>query len=207
MMFADMSSRDRRAVTWGAVVLVPALLFVFGIKPWLASLDDMRQQVATERDALARERSAIAAAREHPQLQQRADSAMRMTVPRLFVGRDDVMASAELATYLGDVARASRVWLQDAATRPATVLPSGVRSLRVEVRGESDLRGILSMLRALEAGSKLVRVDRLDIARVNRGVDDDSETLSLSATVTAFALRADSSATAALPTATEHKAP
>ena len=205
MMLADMSQRDRRALTWGAAALIPSLLFVFAVKPWLASMDDVRQQVATERDALGRERSAIAAAREHPQLQQRADSAMRIAVPRLFTGRDDVMASAELATYLGDVARISRVWLQDAATRPSLLLPSGVRSLHVEIRGESDLRGILNMLRALESGTKLVRVDRLDIAHVNRSADDDGETLSLSATVTAFALRADSGPLS--PTVAARRAP
>ena len=206
-MFANMSPRDRRALSLGAAVLIPALILVLLVKPWVAALAEQRGQVATERDALSRERSAIAAAREHPLLQQRADSAMRVTTPRLFVGRDDVMASAELATYLGDVARVSRVWLQDAATRPSITLPSGVRALHVELRGESDLRGILSMLRALESGNKLVRVDRLDIARVNHTVNDDSESLSLSASVTAFALRSDSSTVASSRAVAERRAP
>ena len=95
----------------------------------------------TERATLARERAAIATARKNPQLQHIADSAMRAMRPRLFEGKDDVMASAELASYLGDVAQGARVWLQDAGTRPAVPAGEGVRTLRVEIRAESDLLG------------------------------------------------------------------
>jgi hypothetical protein len=67
--------------------------------------------------------------------------------------------------------------------------PSGVRSLRVEIRGESDLRGILALLHALETGPKLIRVDRLDISRAARATADDAtETLALSATVVGFSI-------------------
>src|SRR5581483_3969510 len=109
-------------------------------------------------------------ARRNPQLQHIADSAMRVMRPRLFEGKDDVMASAELASYLGEVAQRVRVWLQDASTRPATPAAQGggVRSLHVEIRAESDLQGALMFLQALELGDKLIRIDRLDISRVPR---------------------------------------
>ncbi|HVT38078.1 MAG TPA: type II secretion system protein GspM, partial [Gemmatimonadaceae bacterium] len=149
MKLSAMSARDRRALLLGAAVLGPALFYVWGVKPYRVALDDARQQLAVERETLARERAAIAAARKNPLLQHLADSAMRATAPRLFQGRDDVMASAELASYLGDIARARHVWLQDAATRPAALSPSGVRTLKVEIRAESDLQGILSLLQAL----------------------------------------------------------
>jgi hypothetical protein len=142
-----------------------------------------------EREALARERAAVAAARKNPQLRSLADSAMRVTAAKLFAGRDDVMASAELASYLGDVAKSNHVWLQDASTRPAALLPGGVRALKVEVRAESDLEGVLSLLQALETGGKLVRVERLDISRQPSRMDEDgAETLALSATVSGFAI-------------------
>ncbi|MEP6619097.1 MAG: GspMb/PilO family protein [bacterium] len=183
-----MSTRDRRAVTVGLAILVPSLLFVWGVKPYFAAVTDAKEQLSVERETLARERAAIDAARRNPKLRDRADSAMRAVTPRLFEGRDDVMASAELTSYLGEVAREHRVWLQDAATRPAVQLPGGVRALRVELRAESDLRGVLSMLRALESGAKLVRVDRLDISRVAKvTADDASETLAVSATVMGYA--------------------
>lgn len=189
MKASRMTSRDRRAITLGTAILLPSLFFVWGVKPYFAALSDARQQLSVEREALARERTAIAAAHRNPQLQQNADAAMRAMTPRLFEGRDDVMASAELASYIADVARQNRVWLQDAATRPAVQAPGGVRTLRVEMRAESDLRGVLAMLHALETGQKLVRIDRLDISRMTKAASKDgTETLAVSATIVAFAL-------------------
>lgn len=194
-----MSAKDRRAITLGVGIVLPALFAVFGVKPYFAALSSARQQLSVERETLAREKAAIDAARKNPRLRQAADSAMRALGPRLFEGRDDVAASAELVSYLGDVARTNRVWLQDAATRPAITSPGGVRALRVEMRAESDLHGVLTMLRELEFGQKFVRIDRLDISRVSRAAaTDSSETLAISATVTGYAIGAET-ALAPLP--------
>ena len=124
-----MTPRERRTITIGALVVLPSLLYIWGARPYRAALSDARDQLATERATLARERAAIATARQNPQLQHIADSAMRAMQPRLFEGKDDVMASAELAAYIGDLARGARVWLQDAGTRPATVLAPSSGSL------------------------------------------------------------------------------
>ena len=183
-----MTSRERRTVMIGALVLLPGLLFVYAVRPYRTALAQKRDQLETERSTLARERAAIATARKNPELQHVADSAMRAMRPRLFEGRDDVMASAELAAYLGDVAEGARVWLQDAGTRPAIAADDGVRTLRVEIRAESDLLGTLMFLQALEHGEKLVRVDRLDIARSARADDKDGEVLSIVATIAGFAI-------------------
>ncbi|HMA23749.1 MAG TPA: GspMb/PilO family protein, partial [Gemmatimonadaceae bacterium] len=143
------------------------------------------------------ERVAVATARHNPQLQRIADSAMRAMRPRLFEGKDDVMASAELASYVGDVARRARVWLQDAGTRPATPAAEGVRTLRVEIRAESDLQGTLLFLQGLERGDKLVRIDRLDISHAARSDEKDAEVLSITATISGFAV-SDSMTTASI---------
>jgi hypothetical protein len=189
MRLATMSAGDRRALILGAVVLVPSLFFVFAVKPYRAALADVQQQLAVERDAFARERAAVAAAKKNPLMQHAADSAMQAMAPRLFAGPDDVMASAEVATYLGDVARASHVWLQDASTRPATALDGGVRALHVEIRGESDLRGILEFVTTLEKGAKFIRVQRLDVAsQPGRSDQPGAETLSLSASIVGYAI-------------------
>jgi hypothetical protein len=107
------------------------------------------------------------------------------------------MASSELAGYLGDVAQRSRVWLQDAGTRPAAPAVDGIRTLHVEIRAESDINGALLFLQNLENGEKLVRVDRIDISRTRRANKDDSETLSIVATIAGFAAADASSPTAA----------
>ena len=184
MKLSTMSPSDRRALTLGAAIVLPSLFFVFGVKPYRAALADVQQQLTVEREAFSRERAAVSAAKRNPEMQHVADSAMQAMAPRLFTGRDDVMASAEVATYLGDVARASHVWLQDASTRPATALDGGVRALHVEIRGESDLRGILEFVKSLESGGKFIRVQRLDVsAQPGRSDQPGTETLALSASI------------------------
>lgn len=78
--------------------------------------------------------------------------------------------------------------MEDANTRPSSTSPEGIRTLRVEVRGESDIQGVTTFIHNLEAGNKLVRVDRLEISRVP-GLEDKNgfETLSIAATVSGFA--------------------
>jgi len=96
MKWSTMTSRERRTVTIGALVLLPALLYIWAVRPYQTALSEAREQLLTERATLARERAAIATARQNPELQHIADSAMRAMRPRLFEGKDDVMASAEL---------------------------------------------------------------------------------------------------------------
>lgn len=202
MKWSTMQPRERRTIIIGALILLPGLGFVYGFRPYQAALSDARDQLATERMALAREKAAIAAAQQNPQMQHIADSAMHAMQPRLFEGKDDVMASAELAAYIGDLARGARVWLQDAGTRPATAADDGVRTLRVEIRAESDLLGTLMFLQALERGEKLVRVDRLDISKSARGDEKDAETLSIVATISGFAIGESSAPPTARPAPT-----
>lgn len=188
MRWSTMNARDRRAILLGALVLLPGLLFIWGVRPYQAAVADLRDQLDTERGALARERAAVAAARQNPRVQRIADSAMSSMRPRLFEGKDDVMASAELASYVGDVARHSRVWLQDAGTRPALPATDGLRTLRVEIRAESDISGVLMFLQSLERGDKLVRIDRFDISHAPRADEKDAETLTIAATISGFAV-------------------
>jgi hypothetical protein len=191
-----MSPRERRAIVIGAAVVLAGFALIWG-RMYRDALTSARDELATERATLARERVAVATARHNPQLQHMADSAMRVMRPRLFEGKDDVMASAELASYVGDVARRARVWLQDAGTRPATPAAEGVRTLRIEIRAESDLQGTLLFLQGLERGDKLVRIDRLDISHAARSDEKDAEVLSIAATISGFAV-SDSMTTASI---------
>jgi len=195
-----MNARERRTILIGAAVLLAGFGVIWG-RMYRDALAGARDELATERATLARERVAVATARHNPQLQHMADSAMRAMRPRLFEGKDDVMASAELASYVGDVARRARVWLQDAGTRPATPAAEGVRTLRVEIRAESDLQGTLLFLQGLEQGDKLVRIDRLDISRAARTDEKDAEVLSIAATISGFAV-SDSMTTASIARST-----
>jgi hypothetical protein len=184
-----LSANERKAITRGLMVVVPALLYVWGVRPYRAALTEARERLAVEQEALARERGAVATAQRNPELQHLTDSVLRAIEPRLFAGRDDVMASSELAAYLGDLAFDSHVWMEDASTKPVTLSTTGVRMLHVEIRAESDFQGVLSFLQALEQGDKFVRVERIDISHGLSGVgNENAETLLLSATIAGYAL-------------------
>lgn len=191
MSWSTMSAKDRRAIILGAVVVLPALVFIYGVRPYQAAMAATRDELETARLALSREKAVVAARPTAPGGQQSADSALTMVEPRLFEGRDDAIASAQLAAYLGSVARRSRVLMQDANTRPSTSSSEGIRTLRVEVRAESDIQGVATFLHNLESGQKLVRVDRLEISRVP-GLEERNgfETLSIAATIAGFAFNA-----------------
>ena len=120
MSWSTMSAKDRRAIILGAVVVLPALVFIYGVRPYQAAMAATRDELETARLALSREKAVVAARPTAPGGQQSADSALTMVEPRLFEGRDDAIASAQLAAYLGSVARRSRVLMQDANTRPST---------------------------------------------------------------------------------------
>lgn len=186
---STMGARDRRALFLGLAILVPALLYIWGVKPYRAALSDTRAEIAMKRELLSREMAAISAAQRNPGLQRVADSAMRAMTPRLFEGRDDVMATAELVSHLGVVAQEHDVLLEAASTRPTSIGEGGVRALHVEIRAESDLWGILGFLRALEGAEKLLRVERLDISR-SMGAEDDEgvEPLAISASIVGYAV-------------------
>jgi hypothetical protein len=183
-----MSPKDRRAIILGAVLVLPALIFLYGVRPYRTAMAETLDELETARGALSRELAAVASKPTAPGGQQLADSALTLVAPRLFEGRDDAIASAQLAAYLGTIARRSRVLMEDANTRPSTLSPEGIRTLRVEVRAESDIQGITTFLHNLESGQKLVRVDRLEISRVP-GLEERNgfETLSIGATIAGFA--------------------
>lgn len=200
MSWSTMSPKDRRAIILGAVVVLPALVFIWGVRPYRAAMMETRDELETARLALSREKAVVAARPAAPGGQQTTDSALTMVKPRMFEGRDDAIASAQLAAYLGTVARRSRVLMQDANTRPSTSSDEGIRTLRVEVRAESDVQGVTTFLHNLESGPKLVRVDRLEISRVP-GLEDKNgyETLSVAATIAGFAFNGAADSTSARP--------
>lgn len=189
-MAYELKDSERRTLKWGAIIGLPVLLYMFAVKPLYASLVDKREQLDLERTTLVRERAAIAAAKRNPLLQHIADSLMQITSQRLFSGADDVMASAELGSYIGDIAAKNHFLMTSATTGAVPRTRSTVRTLSEDIRGESDLQGILEFLQALEHGPKLVRVSRVDMSRPTRDADD-IETVLFAATITAYALPAE----------------
>ncbi len=190
-MSRRLSASERRTILIGLVVIVPALLWIYGVRPYREALAEARDEVATQRDLLARELALLEDAERYPAAYRTADSALLRAAPRLFDETDDVLATARLTSYLAGQALGSRVLLQEAESRPAQRSKDGIRRLQVEIRAESDTEGILRFLNSLERGAKLVVVDEITLDREERSLARGRppvSVLTLRATVSGFAL-------------------
>lgn len=176
-----LSHRDRRALVAGLVLVVPALIWVVGVRPYRNALTNVQDQVAAERALLERERELVASA---PTLRhglekarERADEAER----RLVSAANTALAETELIDYLETVAQLSRVLMEEVrsvAPGRDEVAPEGLQPVRLAVRGESDLEGVLTFLETLETNPLLLRIAGLTIEPVMerpRGGDDDDD--------------------------------
>lgn len=166
----------------GAWLLLPALAYVWVVKPVTADFADARERLLSERDLLLRERALLATAPDLPASIALADSAVAQAQSRLFPGSDPVSATAALARYLTDRAAVHHVLVQgsearDPTTRPSdrlsAPLPDDLLLLTVEVRAIGDLSGITAWLAGLETGPKLVDVSELRIIPAARAGEDE----------------------------------
>ena len=184
------TGRDRRAILLGLCVIVPALLIVAS-RPYRSALADTREQLATQRDLLARELALLEDLERYPGAYRTADSALARIAPRLFDETDDVLATARLTSYVAGQALTSHILFQEAESRPARRTADGIRSLQIEIRAEGDTEGMLRFLQALERGPKLVTVEQLAITRAERVQEKGRPpitVLSLTARINGFAL-------------------
>ena len=176
-----MTSRDRRAISLGAAVVLPVLFVMWGVRPYLRGVRELGREIATQRDLVGPERALLVA---RPGLDS-ALAALRASLPRmdarLFPGADELGASAALASYVSDRARQHGVLVQQAETRPASAGPGSLAAIEVSLGATGDLQGILEWLDALERGPRFVEVSRLGIQRTGGGSqqDADRETLAV----------------------------
>jgi hypothetical protein len=182
LLFRHLAPRDRRAVIAGALVLVPALLWVGAVRPYYAAMDGLRQRADAELALLQREQALIAGHGAAGTGSAAADRAERATL-RLVSAANVPLAEAEVTTFLQELARLSRVLLQElrgvdprsagSARRAAPESPEPLRPIRLVVRGESDLEGVLTFLQRVEQSPLLMRVTGLTVEpqRESRGAE------------------------------------
>ena len=179
----NLAPRDRRALQRGAWLVVPLLLATVVVKPYIRSRADTRAALMSERTLLAKESGAVI---DLPRDRATLDSlSARLTgmSTRLFGGSDAVTASAELARYVSIAASQCGLRLEQVETDSDS---SAVGALRVSMRARGDVVSIHGFLRAMERGSKLVGIDRVEIARASE-LDVFDGVLTLTAVVTGHA--------------------
>jgi hypothetical protein len=186
-----LGARDRRAVILGVLTLLPALGFALVVQPYRRARAELRDRVAEQRGLLARELALVVAAHRLPGELKDAARALANLRPRFLPGRDPLSATAGLVSAVGDEARRHNVLLESIESRAAESAGAGLVAVRVEVRGRSDLEGVLGWIRSLETGARLLRIDGLTVGRTDAGAEVDSldtETLLVAAVIRGYVL-------------------
>jgi len=164
-----LADRDRRAVMIGLLVLLPALLWIVAVRPYRAALADMKERLAAEQGLLQREEALLAQAATIPGEVAATSARAQRAALRLVRASNVPLAEAELTAYLEEIASLSRVLLQEMrgiAPRRGAARDDelrNVRTLRLSVRGESDLEGVLTFLQRIEQNPVLLKVSELSI--------------------------------------------
>ena len=175
---------DRRALILGTLLLVVLLGFARIVRPAMASLAQDRRALSEQQELLARERALLAVAPKLPQAQRTVNQVLAGASARLFAG-DSVAATAELTSFVTDVATATGVRVSMVEGRPPRTT-SGVSQLSVDVRGEGTWRQVLTFIRAVESSGHLVDASTVRIERGMRGGPLGGSLVSLSATLTGY---------------------
>jgi hypothetical protein len=171
--FGGMTSRDRRALLLGLLILGPALGWIGIVRPWQNALVSLEESAEAEQAILRRERALL---REAPTLPVRLDEARTQLArkeSRLVRSANPALAEAELVGLVEELARESRALFLEARSVALGVgeePPAGLVPIRLNVRVESDFEGILDFLHALESDPLLIRVVGLSMQAGESGV-------------------------------------
>ncbi|WP_420128641.1 type II secretion system protein GspM [Longimicrobium sp.] len=161
--------RDRRAIAWGAAVLVPAFAWTLVVSPYLGALGEAKAALERDRALLRREMELLSETADYRRAFDDGAEKLLAAAPRLMGGDDDGAASAAVAGYLRRLARSGGAHVTRVEPGPSRDAGGGVTALPVGVSGESDLEGLLTFLQMLEAGPKLVDVAELRIEASGSG--------------------------------------
>lgn len=184
-----LAPRDRRALVVGAVILGGGVTIRLGVLPYLRARTTLVQRLHEQEDLLGRE---LALAREAPNVTRsvaQATSVLARVRPRLLEARDAFYATALLAGDLGEDARRHGVLIEAIESRTPESLGGSLVSIRIDVRGRGDLEGLLRWLHTIESATRFVRVEQLNLARMETETAADSldtETLTFAMSIRGF---------------------
>lgn len=189
MRLMHLAPGDRRALLIGLAVAAPMVFWMLVATPYRHAVEETRSKLEASRDLLARERRLLAGAKQYPVALDQGKVRLAAVTGRLFDGGSEAAVSGALAAHLRQHARASRVLLSELKSAPADTTMDGITAVPLNVTGESDLEGLLTFLRSLESGVKLVHVDQLEIESGQRSGAAGPEVLSFQLTAKGFALQ------------------
>jgi hypothetical protein len=181
LLLNRMAPRDRRAILLGLFILLPAMAYFLGVKPYWAALEGVRDRVAAEGELLARELALLEAAPSLPGELERAEAEAAVFEDAMVRAVSGELAESELADLLEEAAFRSRVLLEEirgGELGRGEEPPPGLSVVRLHLRGESDLEGVLTFLDEIERSRLFLRVRGLalepEMSRPNQENDENN---------------------------------
>lgn len=197
-LWSRLSSRDRRAIRLALCVLIPTLAYGYLVRPITTHLAAVRADISRESDLYQRELGLITSEPAYQQALAASGADLIAAAPHLFPGTDSITASAGFVSYVTGLAANHRIFIQRSTPLSPEIIAEGVLRLRTELRGVSDLYGIVSWLGILERTDKLVRVAELALSparAVGRNRDEESRLVEIAIVLDGLALLADTDST------------
>ena len=198
LLLGGLNPRDRRALLLGLAVIVPASSYVLGVRPYRRALADIHERAAAEQELLERELALLASADSLPEAIRRAEEAAARAEDRTLRSPSTVMAEGELTDLLERSAARSRVLLEEirgGEMARGEEPPPGLGIIRLHLRGESDLQGVLTFLAEIETNQLLLRVRGLalepEVARPEARNDEEGPREAVPTGVVTFQLILD----------------
>ncbi|WP_434480266.1 type II secretion system protein GspM [Gemmatimonas sp.] len=169
--------REQRVIIGALAVLVLSLLLVYGVLPLVRQVSAREMQI----DA-ARSRAALLAgyAAAAPRLEQAAahdEAWLATTARRVLHATSEPIAASALQSLLQDAAEGAGMAVNRVEVNPDTDSASTggtVAQLRGSISAYGDIHGVSALLRTLEAGPRVVMVERFSVQQNSalRGAPD-----------------------------------
>jgi len=157
-----MTARDRRALVWGASVIIAAFVALRVLPGALRAASAWHVRAEARQEALAHTRRLLASV---PQLEDSLRVLLPAVValaPHLVDGRTPSEASASLASLIALEAR--RHALSVVRVDPLPGAAAGVFTrVAVHAEFEGDVRGLVAILQAIETGEPILTVESVSV--------------------------------------------
>jgi len=185
-----MTSRDRHALLVGGIAVAGAVLGL-RVLPWT-----IRQ--ATAARALLRERATLLARTQEelaslPQLRDSANvlsQALVALAPQVLSGSTAVEAGADLSVRMNLAASRAPAKVERLDPLPDSSGVGRLGRVRVHAALETDVRGLIALIRAIDTGEEVLKLDELRVEAPEQGAAQRGpEMLKVEITVSGWYLR------------------
>lgn len=166
---STLSTRDWRILRVFGLFILPAFALAYGARPLMTEWREARERRSEQEELLSSERAAVARATLLDEPLVAARSALALEERTVTRASTHQTAYSAIAEHVRTLARRDQVMVQQLAELPADSLQDGLRIVRINLRGESDLAGIARFLRAVAVDPRRIRVSRLFVERGPQG--------------------------------------